>query len=363
MQKAIFLLTIFLMSLFLAVLCNGESLKIIDEMTMPVDEATYSGNKHGRLQISGVLLEGDSAFATAKSGVLAKFSNEESWRRILDCEPYGNNWWEDYETAQKRNALFGPWSLWQIAGIHEIVVFDAHIGSLYSIDLQNRNNVTAKLWKSPDEKFSIFTVAVYNGLILYGLSSGYHDTILAVSGPDISDFHMVFECPGTLKRKLDSVWADPNCRPAFNPVESSIWLAFMFYDYIYIVDMNGNLLDSVQITDPDFRLPQPPRSRMHSNAVFQDWFSKCTPVSAFRYVPPGYFLLQFRIGWRRLEADSIQLFSTLVWTADRQPVELEVDKDWRIVGVQPDGRVIFAHYLMKDNKAKEIILHVTRIEP
>jgi hypothetical protein len=331
-------------------------------MTVPVDEASYGGKKHGRLQISGVLLEGDSAFATANIGVLAKFSDEQSWRKILDCEPYGNNWWEDYEKARKNNSLFAPWSLWRIAGIHELVIFDAHIASLYSINLQNRNNVTTKLWKSPGEKFSIFTVAVYDGLMLYSLGSGYLDTILAVSGPDMSDFHMVFECPHTLNRKFDSVWADPDCHPAFNPTDSTIWLAFDYYDYVYITDMNGQLLDSVQITASDFRLPQPPRSRMHSNAVFQDWYSKCTPVESFRYVTPGYLLLQFLSGWRRTETDSIQLYSTVAWTANRQPVGLTVEKDWRLVGVQPDGRVIFAHYLIEDDKPKEILLSIARIE-
>jgi hypothetical protein len=363
MQKAIFILIIFLMSLLLAVLCNGESLKIIDEMTMPVDEAAYSGNKHGRLQISGVLLEGDNAFAAAKSGVLAKFPDEQSWREILDCEPYGNNWWEDYEKAKKQNALFAPWSLWRIAGIRELVVFDAYLGCLYSINQENRNNVTAKLWKNSGEKFSIFTVAVYDGLILYSLGSGYHDTILAVSGPDTSNFHMVFECPSALKHKFDSLWADPCCHPAFNPIDSTIWLAFVFYDYIYVIDFNGKLLDSVALDASDFRLPQPPRSRMHSDAVFQDWYSRCTPVESFWYVPPDYFLLQFRSGWRKIEADSIQLRTTLAWTADRQPVGLTVEKDWHLVGVQLDGRVIFAHYVIEDNEFKEIVLHIARIEP
>jgi len=363
MQKAKFFLTAFLISLFPVVLSHGESLKIIDEMTVPVDETTYSSKKHGRLQISRVHLEGDSAFAATKSGVLAKFSNEESWRRILDCEPYGNNWWEDYETAKKKNVLFGPWSLWRIAGIHELVVFDTYLGSLYSINLQNRNNVTAKLWKSPGEKFSISRVAVYNGLILYSLSSGYHDTILAVSGPDTSDFHMVFECPPTLKRKLDSIWADPYCSPAFNPIDSSIWLAFDYYDYIYIVDFNGKLLDSIALDAFDFRLPQSPLSRMKSQAVFDDWYSKCTPVRSFWYVPSGHFLLQYRSGWEKLEADSIPRHSTLAWTADRRPVDLAVDKSWQLVGVESDGRVIFAEYLVEDNKCKEVILHVTRIEP
>jgi hypothetical protein len=363
MQKAIFLLTVVFVSLFLAALCHGESFNIIDEITLSADEATYGDKEHQILHVNGVYLEGDTTFAATNAGVLARFSSEQPWRRILGCEPYGNNWWEDYETAKKKNTLFEPRYLWRIAGIDEIVVFDGHINSLYTINLQNQNNIEARIWKDRVEKFSITTVNVYNDLILYGVGSGYHDTILAVSGPDMSDFHMVFECPPVLKRRFDSVWASPTCIPAFNPIDSTIWLAFMFYDYIYIIDMQGRLLDSVQIADPDFRMPQPPRSRMHSNAVFQDWISRCTYVHSLRYVSPGFFLLQYRSGWRRLETDSIWLFSTLAWTVDRQPIELEVDKDWRAAGIQPDGRVIFAHYVIEDNKTKEIVLSVARIEP
>lgn len=363
MQKTKFLLTAFLISLFPAVLSHGESVNIIDEITLPADKATYGGKEHERLRVSGVYLEGDTIFAATNAGLLAKFSSEQPWEKILDCEDRGNNWWEDYKTAKKKNALFEPRYFWRITGVDEIVVFDSYISSPYTIDLQNRNNIKARLWKDPDEKSSIKAVSIYNDLILYGISSGYHDSILAVSRTDLSDYHRVFEYPPALKKRFDSVWADPNCIPAFNPIDSTIWLAFMFYNYIYLVDMNGRLLDSVHIYASDFRVPQPPRSRMKSDAVFRDWLSKCTPVRSFRYVPTGYFLLQYRSGWRKLEADSIRLFSTLAWMSDRRPVELAVDKDWQLVGVQPDGRVIFAEYLIEDNKLKETVLYVTRIEP
>jgi hypothetical protein len=102
---------------------------------------------------------------------------------------------------------------------------------------------------------------------------------------------------------------------------------------------------------------------MKSQAVFDDWYSKCTPVRSFWFVVPGYLLLQYRIGWGKLEADSIPLHTTLAWTADRRPVDLEVDKSWQLVGVESDGRVIFVEYLVEENKCKEAVLHVTRIEP
>ena len=368
-QKTIFLVSIFFTSFFPTPLSQGETLKIVDVMILSPDNAPYTGKKDWRPFVTGVYLAGDTTFVTGNVGLLAKFSSEQPWRKILRIEPWGNNWWEDNKKARKKNVLFSVGGLWRIPGADRIAVFDTYIDATYTINLQDPDNVRVRFWKRPDDKSSVYTVSIYNDLIFYGINSGFHDSILAISHLDMSDYHRVFECPPALKRKLDSVWTDPYCRPAFNPIDSTIWLAFTHYNYIYLVDMNGNLLDSVQITDPNFRLPQPPRSRMHSNAVFRDWLSKCTPVRSFWYVPhakahlrPGYFLLQYRSGWRMMEADSIRLFSTLAWTASRQPVELDVDEDWRIVGVQPDGRVIFGHFLIKDNKVKEYVLSVARIE-
>jgi hypothetical protein len=109
-------------------------------------------------------------------------------------------------------------------------VLDTYIGVAYKIDFQDSNNVSATFRKRPDEKSSVTAVSVCDNFILYGISSGYHDTIVAVSYPDLSHYRHLFECPPELKRKLDSVWADLACFPAFNPIDSTIWLAFMFYN-------------------------------------------------------------------------------------------------------------------------------------
>jgi hypothetical protein len=363
MPKTIFLLSILFTSLFPIVLTQGETLKIIEEINLSSDKVAFTCKEQGRLYARGVYLERDTTFVITNAGLLAKFSSQQPWRKILAYEPFGGSVWKDYETAKRKNVLFSPRYYWRRPGTDEIIVFDDYLDAAYTVNLQDRDNIKVRFWKRPDEKSSVSAVSTYNDLIFYGIGSGYHDSILAVSRTDMSGYRRVFECPSALKQKLDSAWADPDCIPAFNPIDSTIWLAFRFYNYIYIVDMKGRHLDSVEIAASDFRMPQPPRSRMHSNAVYRDWESKCTPVGSFRYVPPGYFVLQYDGGWRNLEADSIPLYSTLAWTADRRAVELTVDKDWRLVGVQPDGRIIFAHYVIEDDRFKETILYVIRIEP
>ena len=118
----------------------------------------------------------------------------------------------------------------------------------------------------------------------------------------------------------------------------------------------------IPISGTDWIPPPIPKSRIHSPAVYTDWVSRWTPTTGFQYASPGYFIRQHRIGWQKVSNDSIPLYSTLVWRADRQPVELSVDHRWQLAGVQPDGRIIFGHYDVADDSCR-IVLNVTRIEP
>ncbi|MEW5994868.1 MAG: hypothetical protein AB1744_10800 [Candidatus Zixiibacteriota bacterium] len=363
MQKVLLFVVLFFVC---CVLSHGESLIVVDEETLALAKADCERMEGYRGRQIGAYLEEDLALVGTVTGIYAKFSRQDLWMKVIDCEPRGNNWWEDYERAKKKNVLFHPVHFWRARQSEDVLVFDKWMSSVYAINLRHQNSIEVKLRKDFEKKMGktiVESVRIWDDLVFFDIVSDFHDSILAVSPIDLSDFRMVFECPPALKRKLDSVGAGHTCRPAFNPIDSTIWLAFVFYNYIYLVDMDGRLLDSVEITDPNFRLPQPPRSRMHSNAVYLDWLSKCTPVTSFRYVPPGYFLLRYRSGWERLDVDSLPLYSTVVWTTDRKPVELSVDKSWELVGVQPDGRVIFANYLIEDNKTKEIVLSIARIEP
>ncbi|MBN1212684.1 MAG: hypothetical protein JXA92_08915 [candidate division Zixibacteria bacterium] len=132
--------------------------------------------------------------------------------------------------------------------------------------------------------------------------------------------------PPKLARKLDSVYINiPIIIPAFNPFDSTFWLAFWGYDFAYIINKKGKLIDSLPFSSPDYIAPQPPVSRMKSQAVNMDWLSKWTPLRVFKYVPPGYFVLQFKKSRDIVEVDTLPLYGTLMWTADRKPVKLELD--------------------------------------
>ncbi|MEW5994860.1 MAG: hypothetical protein AB1744_10755, partial [Candidatus Zixiibacteriota bacterium] len=147
------------------------------------------------------------------------------------------------------------------------------------------------------------------------------------------------------------------------PIDNTIWLAFEYYNQVYIIDTAGQVLDSVAIKTADFRLPQPPVSRLKSNAVFQDWLSKCTPVRSFNYVAPNRFVLQYETGLEKSGLGSRQFYATVLWTADRNEVVLDVDETWRLVGVHPDGRVVFVQDRLEENKPRTAVIYIARIEP
>ena len=87
-----------------------------------------------------------------------------------------------------------------------------------------------------------------------------------------------------------------------------------------------------------------------------------TPVTSIDFVPPQYFLIQYKVGYEKLGGHSVPLYSTLMLSADRHEIDAEVDRRWQVAGVQPDGRVIFGNYQLEDDKL-QIVLNVTRIEP
>jgi hypothetical protein len=139
-------------------------------------------------------------------------------------------------------------------------------------------------------------------------------------------------------------------------------LAIQGYNFIYVTDMDGNLLDSVPITLPDFRMPPPLKSRMKSGAVVDEWGSQWTSTTRFSYVSPGYFLMQYITGQVDCGAKERSRFTTVVWDAKRQLVPLSIDPLWRVAGVQDDGRVIFVAPEADSSGCKETLI-VGRIEP
>jgi hypothetical protein len=190
---------------------------------------------------------------------------------------------------------------------------------------------------------------------------GSHIDLRKVSDPDY--FKRIFMVPLSREAKLDSVGIYfPHCSPVLNPVDSTIWVEIYGFDYIYVLDFDGTLIDSVKIAADGWIAPGKPASRIQSQAVADEWLKRWTPQTTFNYVPPGYFIMQYRTGYMHVPGDSISLCGTAVWNADdRQPVALQVDPHWRVAGVQPDGRIIFGHY-ERDADAYRVVLDITRIE-
>jgi len=173
----------------------------------------------------------------------------------------------------------------------------------------------------------------------------------------------IFKIPSGVQARLDTMLIGSTSHfPALNPHDSTIWVEISGYDSICVVDYDGDVVGMIPISAADWIPPPRPKSRIHSPAVYADWVSRWTPTTGFQYAPPGYFIRQHRIGWQSVLNDSIPLYSTLVWRADRQPVELSVDHRWQLAGVQPDGRIIFGHYDVADDSCR-IGLNVTRIQP
>lgn len=363
MRKIVLLAIAVVICAFIIPSGHCESLTILNEYSHEVGRINSS---HGT-KLSALLLGGDSVMFISEPGLYARFDKSQDWRQLIACVP----WMEDvpFSICRKKelNQLIMPDGLWRISGKHgdEVLTMEGFCGQLYSLQFRDENRYYMKKWRRKKGKGRFGHVTIQNDLILCGLNRFSSDRAVTLQYADKSGYSRVFEYPETLTQRFDSVgWSSGNafCFPAFNPKDSTLWLAVIAYDYIYITDMKGQLLDSLHISAPDYHLPPPLKSRIKSNAVMTEWLSQWTPVSSFVYVSPGYFLMQYFLGREDHGETKVSLYSTIAWDIDGEPIALDVDKQWRLAGVQPDGRIIFGHYDFEDS-AYKVVLNVARIVP
>lgn len=363
MRKIVLLAIAVVICAFIVPSGHCESLTILNEYSHEVGRINSS---HGT-KLSALLLGGDSVMFISELGLYARFDKSQDWRQLIACVP----WMEDvpFSICRKKelNQLIMPDGLWRISGKHgdEVLTREGFCGQLYSLQFRDENRYYMKKWRKKKGKGRFGHVNIQNDLILCGLNRFSSDRAVTLQYTDKSDYSRVFEYPETLTQRFDSLgWSSGNafCIPAFNPKDSTLWLAVNAYDYIYITDMKGRLLDSLHISAPDYHLPPPLKSRIKSNAVMTEWLSHWTPVSSFVYVCPGYFLMQYFLGREVHGETKVSLYSTIAWDIEGQPIALDVEKQWRLAGVQPDGRIIFGHYEFEDSICK-VVLNVVRIEP
>lgn len=361
-MKLVLLAIWVLLGLFVIPSGQSETLVEIAELSHVVDStAQFNGGV-----LSAILLGGDSAVFTCGAGLFVRFGNSRGWQRLVGCTPWDEQVPFSTCDSKRLERLKMPDGLYRLSGDGDaIAVLEQFCGSLYILRVHNGSEgYLEKLSpKKGDDHYDV--VVVQDDLMLCELRLTANNKVLALQRTDGSDYRRIWSYPLSLLRRLDSVGIsgeNPSCYPAFNPHDSTLWLAIGGYDYIYITDMDGRILDSVHISATDYRLPPPPRSRIKSTAVTMEWLSQWTRATSFAYVAPGYFLLQYYIGREVHGEIGVGLYSTLVWNVDGQPVALEVDKHWQLAGVQPDGRIIFGHYEFEDS-AYKVVLNVVRIEP
>ncbi len=361
MRTIVILLT--LVASILAVPDAGaETLTVVERRFQAMDNLTGCPSS-----LSAIKLGGDSLMHSSYLGVFVQPDSMQPWEKVIDCV-------DDYEAIsyydrcyshKKLKQLVRPEGLWRVPETNEIIVFDAYCDWLYSLHLGTDRDSYVKLWSDrvKDDQFN--AVSIQNGLILCGLPRYLGDRALAIQSVHMTRYDKVFEYSERLAQRLDSVGigiGNPFCYPAFNPHDSTLWLAIYGYDFIYITDMTGHVQDSLPIDASDYIVPPQIKSRIASNAVAVEWWRQWTQTRSLHYAAPGYFLLQYDIGLQEIEGIAFRQHSTVVWKADGEKVPLEVSKRWVLAGVEPDGEIIFSCY-ETDGEQSGIAFYITRIQP
>jgi len=266
-------------------------------------------------------------------------------------------------TAAGEYNRFHPSKIWEMPS-GELGIYDSWlISNFYFLNPAAPPKHRLHPLKYPDEKSIVVRFNLGKDILLCGLYSIYHNRMIGIMNPDLSEYHRIFDIPVKLRHDLDSMGADYYPLAAFNPIDSAIWVAFENYNMLYIVNKQGDLLDSVRITHPDFVLPQPPASRIKSWAVFNDWSSKCASISSLQFVPPGYFLLKYFGPRKNKEDPSSRPQHLLCWNSKGEPVDLAINPEWQLTQVQADGTIPFVAYEREGGVMKKAIIYLTRIMP
>lgn len=346
--------------------CFCVSLEIIKEEAYTIDKKDYYFDYD---RISALLIGNDTIISTSSAGIWVKYPAIQRWQKLMDCD--SDVQWNDEDFKKNRwdsKILAPPNGMWKNSISDKILIHIPSSINLRSLYLE-KDNCYIDVDKKELDKFrgSYANFNFSNEHIVCGLYSYDKNQNLVeihnIKNGKIIDSYKIFKMPSGLRENLNSVWlSNPSSFSLLNPNNNTIWVSVWGYQFLYIIDMKGELLDSVHIYQSDYLTPQPPISKLRTQAVWRDWLSKWTPVRNFNFVSPGFFILQYRTGFEVVENDTIPLYSTVIWDENKQPIDLEIDKHWQVAGVQPDGIIIFAHYKIEADK-RQILLTIAKIIP
>lgn len=341
---------------------HGESLVVTDSVFISEQNADFAFGDTTGFQIGGVYMTDSTIYAACNLGIVACLRAENQWHMIAGREEYVAAWGDGISEVQKENGKFHPSRIWKMPS-GELGIYDDWVCRFYSVVPGAPPTKRLRLIKSPDENSIIESTNAQDNMLLCGLYSIHHDRMVDLANPDLSGYRRIFAIPPQLRHDLDSMGADYYPEAAFNPSDSTIWVAFRHYNMIYIINPKGDVLDSVSIDDPHFVLPRPPVSRIKSTAVYHDWISKCASVYSLQFVPPMYFLLQFFGPGKWTEDGANRPLHLLFWNGHGESVDIKVNPEWKITQVQSDGCLPFVAYERKERVVTKATIYLARIAP
>jgi len=268
--------------------------------------------------------------------------------------------------TERLNRLITPFGLWEVRS-HEgnrILFYEEFCGRLYAYTRDDGESCYLKKLEKRQEDDYYDDIQIQQGVVLYVLWDSKDEKSIALEWLNSGKYRRLFRCPPKLAQWRDSIGLShtPFCKPAFNPLDSTLWLAIEGYNYIYVVDVSGELRDSVAITLPDYRMAPKKRSRMKSDAVVDEWNAQWTYITGFSYVPPGYFLMQYVVRGESCKGAKVPCLKTALWDTKGKLIPLDVDPRWAINGVRDDGKIIFIAPEPDSLPYRNTIL-IGRIEP
>lgn len=341
---------------------RSDTLTALTECSYRICDLDKYGSPSGAIPIG----EDSLMFVSAK-GVFAGSHSTQNWRRVMDATPIDEPPPYSICREEELDRVYSASGPWLVSGENgsQALLLETFCGQLYTIESSRGGRAVATRWAEHDGRVRFKSINVQGNTVLAGLGLSRGEKAIAILHADRRHYRKIFEYPPGLARRLDSVgWVDglSYCIPALNPNDSTLWVAIPAYDYIYIIDFEGKMLDSVYIDEPYYRVPPPIKSRVKSTAVISDWLSEWTLITTFAYASPGYFLLRYSPNeddpaWK----DGLRVRS-LAWDVHGNPVSLNIGHNSWLLGVHDDGRLVLRRRT-KDNGEDGFLMTVVRLQP
>ncbi len=344
---------------------HAETLELLKTVTISKQNASFLDSTELPIAVYGCSDKDDTIIVSTDAGLLYKTHNTSNWSELIDYKSEKNpNYGVLYSQIRSGNSEYYPGYLVKRHGQNGIEIVQWLSLTPYDYELNSGRAIMTKGYKIEDNYTHLDAIGLSDNLVAFGINSEEHDHVISLANSDYSKYSRIFELPSDTKVIFDSIGTPPECRPAIDPSNKCIWFVYSYFNKIYKINLDGDLLDSIEIDAQDFCTPQPPLSRLKTNAVFQDWLSKTTPIMKFAYIHPGYLIIQYpQYKWAPGQKTvAVTGFSTRFWHTDKTPVDIPIDKNWILIQAQPNGTMFFTDRNLQEANKQETMIYIVRIK-